>query len=311
MQAKTDHKRGFVWGLAFAVTMTISSIWGQAVSSGQFVRAAQVEVTPVPAAQQTNTPQMDPTAVPTSTPASAQVTKTPTMKFHPTTTAKPNAYGTIKLERYRKVLSKGFLGKRYGTVVDGIRCDCSGYVRAAIGRMKSVSAKTALPFKSYKVKALTTRDWVKGSKVAYLSGQKTMTGRILWNKTRSKGAIGRNTQNHSAVSTLEFGDVMLYGKNGNPTHIALYYGKFSSAKKVKNFLEKKGYVKKGAIKKVSKNKYTYRGRTIIRAYSKSKYWRIHSTNSGILLDNDIRGINPFTRSFGKWSWTFETGLKTE
>lgn len=59
MQAKTDHKRGFVWGLAFAVTMTISSIWGQAVSSGQFVRAAQVEVTPVPAAQQTNIPQMD------------------------------------------------------------------------------------------------------------------------------------------------------------------------------------------------------------------------------------------------------------
>lgn len=57
MQAKTDHKRGFVWGLAFAVTMTISSIWGQAVSSGQFVRAAQVEVTPVPAAQQTNIPQ--------------------------------------------------------------------------------------------------------------------------------------------------------------------------------------------------------------------------------------------------------------
>ena len=180
MQAKTDHKRGFVWGLAFAVTMTISSIWGQAVSSGQFVRAAQVEVTPVPAAQQTNIPQMDPTAVPTSTPASAQVTKTPTMKFHPTPTAKPNAYGTIKLECYRKVLSKGFLGKRYGAVVDGIRCDCSGYVRAAIGRMKSVSAKTALPFKSYKVKALTTRDWVKGSKVAYLSGQKTMTGRILW-----------------------------------------------------------------------------------------------------------------------------------
>ena len=43
MQAKTDHKRGFVWGLAFAVTMTISSIWGQAVSSGQFVRAAQVK----------------------------------------------------------------------------------------------------------------------------------------------------------------------------------------------------------------------------------------------------------------------------
>ena len=159
MQAKTDHKRGFVWGLALAVTMTISSIWGQAVSSGQFVRAAQVEVTPVPAAQQTNTPQIDPTAVPTSTPASAQVTKTPTMTFHPTATAKPNAYGTIKLERYRKVLSKGFLGKRYGAVVDGIRCDCSGYVRAAIGRMKSVSAKTALPFKSYKVKALTTRDW--------------------------------------------------------------------------------------------------------------------------------------------------------
>lgn len=89
--------------------------------------------------------------------------------------------------------------------------------------MKSVSAKTALPFKSYKVKALTTRDWVKGSKVAYLSGQKTMTGRILWNKTRSKGAIGRNTQNHSAVSTLEFGDVMLYGKMAtNPYRFILW-----------------------------------------------------------------------------------------
>lgn len=212
MQAKTDHKRGFVWGLAFAVTMTISSIWGQAVSSGQFVRAAQVEVTPGAGCTADEYTSDDPTAVPTSTPASAQVTKTPTMKFHPTPTAKPNAYGTIKLECYRKVLSKGFLGKRYGAVVDGIRCDCSGYVRAAIGRMKSVSAKTALPFKSYKVKALTTRDWVKGSKSGVFVRTEDNDGRILWNKTRSKGAIGRNTQNHSAVSTLEFGDVMLYGK---------------------------------------------------------------------------------------------------
>lgn len=84
-------------------------------------------------------------------------------------------------------VTKGFLGKRYGAVVDGIRCDCSGYVRAAIGRMKSVSAKTALPFKSYKVKALTTRDWVKGSKVAYLSGQKTMTGQNFMEQDTLKG----------------------------------------------------------------------------------------------------------------------------
>lgn len=108
MQAKTDHKRGFVWGLAFAVTMTISSIWGQAVSSGQFVRAAQVEVTPVPAAQQTNIPQMDPTAVPTSTPASAQVTKTPTMTFHPTTTAKPNAMARLSWNVIARCYPKGF-----------------------------------------------------------------------------------------------------------------------------------------------------------------------------------------------------------
>ena len=43
----------------------------------------------------------------------------------------------IKEDNYRKTLCKGFLGKSYGSVVDGIRCDCSGYTRAALNRLES------------------------------------------------------------------------------------------------------------------------------------------------------------------------------
>ena len=65
----------------------------------------------------------------------------------------------IKEDNYRKTLCKGFLGKSYGSVVDGIRCDCSGYTRAALNRLES-KGKSGTALKNVQVAARCTRDWV-------------------------------------------------------------------------------------------------------------------------------------------------------
>ena len=46
-------------------------------------------------------------------------------------------------------------------------------------------------------------------------------------------------------------------------------------------------------------------------YGNSRYWRIHSTCSGIMIDNDIAGTSGYTSSFGQWKWTFDTGIEVE
>ena len=80
---------------------------------------------------------------------------------------------------------------------------------------------------------------------------------------------------------------MVYGRGSSTTHIAVYFGKFSSIGEVKSYLEDLGLYKSNTLKKVSGNKYQYNGKTVIRKYGNSSYWRIHSTCSGIMIDNDI------------------------
>ena len=59
----------------------------------------------------------------------------------PAEAASKNHTAVMAQDNYRKTLCKGFLGKSYGSVVDGIRCDCSGYTRAALNRLESKGRK--------------------------------------------------------------------------------------------------------------------------------------------------------------------------
>jgi hypothetical protein len=53
----------------------------------------------------------------------------------PAEAAGKKSTAVVAQDNYRKTLCKGFLGKSYGSVVDGICCDCSGYTRAALNRL--------------------------------------------------------------------------------------------------------------------------------------------------------------------------------
>ncbi len=211
----------------------------------------------------------------------------------------------IRQDKYRRTLCKGFLGKSYGSVIDGIRCDCSGYTRAALNRMQS-KCKNGAVFKDVSVGAVCSSAWVSGSTVTYTTGI-AENGAITWDKPTTLD-IGGTTTGATKLSELELGDVMVYGRGNYTTHIAVYFGKFSSMDEVKDYLVELGLYEQDDFRKVSGGKYQVNGRTVIRQYTNSSYWRIHSTNSGILIDNDIALTSPYTSSFGEWKWTFSTGL---
>ena len=138
----------------------------------------------------------------------------------PAEAASKNHTAVVAQDNYRKTLCKGFLGKSYGSVVDGIRCDCSGYTRAALNRLESKGRKgTAL--KNVSVGAHCTRDWVSGSSISYTTGVATK-GAIQWN-SGTKKSIGRKSSGKS-LSQLELGDVVVYGK-GNRSNIKGHFRK--------------------------------------------------------------------------------------
>ena len=211
----------------------------------------------------------------------------------------------VQEDNYRKTLCKGFLGKSYGSVIDGIRCDCSGYTRAALNRLES-KGKTGTALKNVQVGATSSRDWVSGSTITYTTGV-LEDDEITWAK-QTKLSIGKKRSGALDLSDLELGDVVVYGRGNSTTHVAVYFGKFSSINDVKDYLEDLGLYDEGTLKKASGNKIQYKGKTVIRQYGSSSYWRIHSTNSGIMIDNDIAGTSPYTSSFGSWKWTFSSGI---
>ena len=185
----------------------------------------------------------------------------------PAEAAGKKSTAVVAQDNYRKTLCK----------------DCSGYTRAALNRLESKGRKgTAL--KNVSVGAHCTRDWVSGSSISYTTGVATK-GAIQWN-SGTKKSIGRKSSGKS-LSQLELGDVVVYGKGGSSSHIAIYFGEFSSMEAVKDYLEDIGVYAKGTIKRSAGNKYSYNGRTIVHKYGNSRYWRIHSTCSGIMIDNYI------------------------
>lgn len=165
-------------------------------------------------------------------------------------------------------------------------------------------------FKNYKIKARSSAAWVSGSSVTFTAA-KVKGDTLKWNKKSTKKKIGKKSKSAKKLSSLKLGDVMVYKKGSYSNHVAIYFGEFSSAKEVRDYLVKLGIYKKKDLKKTSDGKYTYKGRTIIRSYSKSKYWRIHATFGGIMIDNDIASKSPYTSSYGKWKWTFPSGIRTK
>ncbi len=98
---------------------------------------------------------------------------------------------------------------------------------------------------------------------------------------------------------MELGDVVVYGKGGYSSHIAIYFGEFSSMEAVKDYLEDIGVYAKGTIRNMQEiSTVTVAAR--LHKYGNSRYWRIHSTCSGIMIDNDIAGTSRYTSSFGQW-----------
>ena len=113
----------------------------------------------------------------------------------PAEAASKNHTAVVAQDNYRKTLCKGFLGKSYGSVVDGIRCDCSGYTRAALNRLESKGRKgTAL--KNVSVGAHCTRDWVSGSSISYTTGVATL---LL--KSVSTYFLGYTDRDYTSLST--------------------------------------------------------------------------------------------------------------
>lgn len=126
----------------------------------------------------------------------------------PAEAAGKKSTAVVAQDNYRKTLCKGFLGKSYGSVVDGIRCDCSGYTRAALNRLESKGRKgTAL--KNVSVGAHCTRDWVSGSSISYTTGVATK-GAIQWN-SGTKKSIGRKSSGKS-LSQLDLGELLFMAR---------------------------------------------------------------------------------------------------
>ena len=138
----------------------------------------------------------------------------------------------VQENNYRKTLCKGFLGKSYGSVVDGIHCDCSGYTRAALNRMES-KGKNGTALKDVQVGATSSSAWVGGSSITYTTGV-AEDGEISWAK-QTKLAIGKKSSGASKLSDLELGDVVVYGRGSSTTHVAVYFGKFASMDEVKDY----------------------------------------------------------------------------
>ena len=111
----------------------------------------------------------------------------------------------VQEDNYRKTLCKDFLGKSYGSVIDGIRCDCSGYTRAALNRLES-KGKTGTALKNVQVGTTSSRDWVSGSTITYTTGV-LEDDEITWAKQTTL-SIGKKSSGASDLSDLELGDVV-------------------------------------------------------------------------------------------------------
>ena len=210
---------------------------------------------------------------------------------------------TVTEEAYQKAITKGFLGKAYG--VGGGRYVSNTYVGAALAKVPSYNRQTTT-IKNLKVKnrgkyVPTSYDWTRAN-VRYTYHDKQL------HKTKTVSIKKKNKG--TSLRSLEMGDVLTYGSGGG--HVALYFGEFKNARAVINRLVSLGVYKSSQIHKSGHRYRDNHGRVILHDYHTGTHWRVHATNSGLLIDNAVvsRHSNG-TSSFGRWSKTIPSGFTTD
>lgn len=217
----------------------------------------------------------------------------------------------ISQNAYQKAITKGFLGRSYG--VGKGRYVCNTYVGKALENVSSDLAKEESAFKNVKIskgkKGLPTSwDWKQYNvKITYTDSVYDMDdNKYKWDTKNTITKIKKKNKG-TKLSSLEMGDVLTYGSNGG--HVALYFGEYENMTEVKNRLVELGVYKASDLKKKSDRYVNKKGKTILREYPGSgEHWRVHATNSGLMIDNAIRSKRSNgTSSFGKWTKAIPSG----
>jgi hypothetical protein len=220
----------------------------------------------------------------------------------------------VAQDDYQKTISKGFLGKSYGTGRN--QYVCNTYVEKALESLQTTSPKESgsTGFKDISIRKgkkgiPTSYDWsAYRVKITYTAGElDETTNTYLWDSTTTTTTIKRHNKGTS-LNNLALGDVLTYGKSGG--HVALYFGEFDDMADVVDRLVELGVYEKSDLKKRSDRYVNKSGKPIVRQYEGcGTKWRIHATSKGLLIDNAIvsKSSNG-TSSFGKWKKTIESGF---
>lgn len=217
----------------------------------------------------------------------------------------------ISQDVYQKAITKGFLGRSYG--VGNGRYVCNTYVGTALENVSTTLEQKDTAFKNVKItkgkKGLpTSLDWKEYNvKISYTESiYDEDSNTYFWNTEDTVTRINKKNKGTSLTS-LELGDVLTYGVHGG--HVALYFGKYDNMKEVKDRLIELGVFKDSDLKKRGDRYVNKKGKTVLREYTGSgSYWRVHATNSGLLIDNAIRSKRSNgTSSFGKWTKAIPSG----
>jgi hypothetical protein len=220
----------------------------------------------------------------------------------------------IAQDDYQKTISKGFLGKSYGTGKN--QYVCNTYVEKALESLQTTTPKNSSDtgFKDINIRKgkkgiPTSYDWSSYRvKITYTAGVLDETTQTYqWNSSSTTTTIKRHNKGTS-LSCLALGDVLTYGKSGG--HVALYFGEFENMSDVVDRLVELGVYKSSDLKKQRDRYVNKSGKPIVRQYEGcGTQWRIHATSKGLLIDNAIvsKSSNG-TSSFGKWSKTVESGF---
>lgn len=197
---------------------------------------------------------------------------------------------TIEQDALRKVMTKK-LGTPY------YKMDCSAYANWVVENMDNNKLGENAVKNIKIVEGRSSFDWEKkgAMKITYKPAvynetkEKWVWGKkkkIALNNCITKWKTYNDKMYNKQAKSLRVGDVLLYAD-----HIALYFGKFDSAKKVVTYLKKNCGMKKITKARTARGLtcYKYKGKTILIDYPEcGKYWRIHATNAhGVIIDNDI------------------------
>lgn len=217
----------------------------------------------------------------------------------------------VSQDAYQKAITKGFLGKGYGTGSNQYLCNT--YVESAL---ENLSVRLNAPDAAFKDVHITkgkkstptSYDWM-SFRIRFTYTKSVYdeeTDSYSWDDKKTVSFLRRKNKG-TKLRNLEMGDVLTYGSGGG--HVALYFGKYDDKKEVMKQLVKLGVYKRSDLRKRKDRYVNKKGKPIIREYQDGGcQWRIHATNKGLLIDNAIvsRRSNG-TSSFGRWRKTIPSG----